>query len=61
MTVNFVAAIRNDFARVEQIVRVKGVLDLPHELIKLFADMFLEVLGAGDADAVFAGQRALEL
>ena len=56
VAVNFIAAVGNDFARIEQIMRVEGLLDLPHELVNLLADLVPEIFGARNADAVFAGQ-----
>ena len=34
---------------------------MPHELVNFFAHLFLEILGAGNAHAVFAAQRSFEL
>ena len=61
MLVNFIAAVGNDFARIEQIKRVEALLDLPHELVNFFAHLRLEIFGARNADAVFAAQRSFEL
>ncbi len=61
VAVNLEAAVGNDLARIEQIVRVEALLDLPHQPVNLLAHLLPEIFGAGDADAVFAGERPLEL
>ena len=53
-------AVRDDFARVEQVVRVEGSFDLAHHAQQAVAELLGHELRAGDADAVLAGQRAFE-
>ena len=55
-----VGVVADDLARVEDVVRVEGVLDLA-EGVEEVAGLAAEELGPGQAAAVLAGDRAAEV
>ncbi len=55
------SAVGNDFARIEKVVRVESGLDFAHHAEQALANLLGHEFGARNADAVFAGQRAVEL
>ncbi len=59
--VNPVTVVGNDFPGIEQLVRVEGFLDLPHQQKHLFADLLLEKFRSRNAHAVLTGERSVEL
>ena len=56
MAIYFVAAIRKNLSRIENIFRIEGALDLAQYTKQIIAELFLHVFGARDADAVLGGE-----
>ena len=50
-----------DFAGIEQVLRVEGRLDLAHQIEQFVAQLLRHEFGARDADAVLGRERSFEL
>ena len=57
--VNLEAAVGDDLARVEEVVRVERGFDLAHHAQQAVAELLGHELGPRDADAVFAPPASL--
>ena len=55
MTIDFVPAIREDFAGIEDIFRIERAFDFTHHFEQLIAKLIAHVFGARDTDAMLGG------
>src|SRR5262245_40473583 len=61
MTVYLVATIRENFSRIESILRIEHEFDFAHHLEQLVAKLVAHIFGARDAYAVLGRERTFEL
>ena len=61
VTVDLVSAIAENFSGIKNIFWIERIFDSTHDVQQFIAELFVHILGACDADAVFRGKRAAKL